>query len=743
MPNRTLLRSFAGGEITPEMYGRLDISKYQTGLSKSSNFLILPHGPASRRPGFEFVAETRFSAKRSRLLPFAFSDEETVVLEVGDTYLRFFLNGSALLEPNITVFSVAGDQVNTATPHGFAVGDGVFIGGRFLNVGAVVSTSAFKVVDQAGNPAAPTGFTVARVYTLASPYAEADLFNLHYAQDSSVLTICYNRKPAYELRRLSAASYTLTQVSFTPPTAPPAPSIARYKPTAGADEAQAYLYTYVTAEGVESLPSAVVSTANALQIAGNTNVVSWATVPGAARYNVYKMRGGVYGYMGSTTDLTVTDNNILPDVNKTPPEDVYTLNGGTTDYPNAVTYHEQRRWFAGTLGKPQTLWATRNGSSANLTSSLAVQDDDALEFKIGARQQNAIRHLLPLADLIALTVGGEFRIFSDNAPSITPTSLSVKPQGYTGASNVQPALTSSSILYVQSQGSRVRELAYSWESQVYRSIDVTIMAPHLFNGHTVVDMAYSRAPVQMLWCVRSDGALLAFTYVPEQQVSAWHQHHTDGAFESVTVVAEGGEDVLYVVVRRTVAGRQVRYIERLRSRDFVDQADAYFVDCGVTYRGAPVQTLSNLFHLEGRQVQILADGAVHPTRTVEDGQITLDYPASVVHIGLQYTSDLVTLPLSFEGAPASGQGFMKNVNSLAMRVSQSSLVRAGPTFDDLVDFPARDVEDPYGKPPALRSSELRFDISPDWNSDGTICVRQDQPLPLTVLSIGVDVAAGG
>ena len=183
-----------------------------------------------------------------------------------------------------------------------------------------------------------------------------------------------------------------------------------------------------------------------------------------------------------------------------------------------------------------------------MAASVPTQDDDALEFRIASRQQNAIRHLVPLSDMLALTVGAEFRIFADNAPSISPTSLSIKPQGYSGASNVQPVVTSSSVLYVQAQGSRVRELAYNWESSSYRSVDASIMAPHRFNGHTIIQLAYSRAPDQIAWAVRDDGVLLGLTYVPDQQVFAWHAHDTDGMFESICVVSEGNEDVLYAVV---------------------------------------------------------------------------------------------------------------------------------------------------------------------------------------------------
>ena len=208
-------------------------------------------------------------------------------------------------------------------------------------------------------------------------------------------------------------------------------------------------------------------------------------------------------------------------------------------------------------------------------------------------------------------------------------------------------------------------------------------------------------------------------------------------------MSEVNEDVLYAVVRRTIDGRSVRNIERLQSRQFTDQADAFFVDSGLSYDGAPTSSLSGLYHLEGEAVQVLADGAVVEGLTVANGAITLPYAASVVHVGLGYNSDMVTLPVAFEGAPAAGQFMKKNVNGVALRVTQSSLVKAGPSFARLTSFPDRDTADPYDSPPALRTALLRMSVGPSWADDGAVCIRQDAPLPLTVLSLALDVATGG
>lgn len=817
MSTKLLLRSFAGGEITPELAGRLDLVKYQTGLALARNFITLPHGPAVRRSGFEFIRAAGDSTRAVRILPFTFSAEQTAVLEFGHQYLRIHIGGATLLAPTAAAW------LTTTT---YAVGDLVAQGGSQYYCTTAHTSGTFATDLAAGKWYA---LPASGIYQIPTPYDGADLFDLHYTQSADVVTITHPSYATRELKRLGATTWTLTTLSFAAPNN--APTTVAVTATVAEDKnktTQKYVVTTVGPDGVtESLPSEPKAVSNNLTLAGNYNTITWDAVGGNTRYNVYKLRGGIYGYIGqarpntgattktistidrpgagdktvtvttsaahgfadqdlvliestgvstldgawvitvtgantftyeSVTDstdnattgtasipeLSIIDDNVLPDTTQSPPEDIIALNAGANDYPTATTYHEQRRFFAGTNDKPQVLWATRTGTESNLTSSIPSRDADGMELRIASNQYNKIRHLVALSDLIAFTEGGEFRIYSDSAPAITPTSVTIKPQGYAGASNVQPVVTTGSILYVQAQGSRIRELSYSWEANAYRTVDASIMAPHRFNGYTVQDLAYGRAPDSIAWAVRNDGVLLGMTYVPDQQVYGWHAHDTtDGAFESVCVVPEDNEDVLYAIVRRTIGASQLRYLERLRTRIFTAQADAFFVDSGLTYDGTPVTTLSGLAHLEGKTVDILADGAVHPRRTVAGGAVTLDYAASKVHIGLPMTSDLRTLPLALEGAAAAGQGTVKNVNKVHLRVSQSSVIKAGPTFDRLREYPARAVTDPYGSPPALRDGELTLSVDPSWNQDAAICVRQDLPLPLSVLSMTLEIQTGG
>jgi len=767
MPNtRTLQRSFAGGEVTPEFYGRIDDVKYQTGLATCRNFVVFPHGPVGNRAGTTYVREVKDSTKRTRLIPFTYSTTQTMVIELSPGYIRFHTQGGTLLS--------------------------------------------------GGSP-----------YEISNPYAEADLFDIHYVQSADVLTLTHPNYAPRELRRLGATSWTLTTISFTAPISAPGGVSASASGHSTAKYDYTYLVTSVAADGVsESEASSTSTTSGNLLETGGIVTISWSSVSGASRYNVYKLQGGIYGYVGETTSTSIVDDNIAPDLGKTPPTYDSVFNG-SGDYPGAVSYFEQRRIFAGTTNQPQNIWMTKSGTESDMSYSLPIKDEDRIAFRVAAREANTIRHIVPLTEMILLTSAAEWRVTSVNSDAITPTSVSVKPQSYVGANNVQPIIVNNSLIYAAARGGHIRELGYNWQANGYITGDLSIRAPHLFDQHTISDMAFSKAPYPIAWFVRDDGKLLGLTYMPEQQIGAWHQHDTDGEFESVCVVAEDADDVAYFVVKRDIDGSEVRYIERMAGRWFDSAENAYFVDCGGEFDGTntsatsmtisggtdwdadedltltasagtfttggsdvgdaivitdtdgvkytltissvssttvatvrtdktiPValratatttwafarNTITGLTWLEGETLNVLADGAVHPQRQVSSGEITLDAPAVVVKAGLPIVADLQTLPLALQ-IDGLGQGRMKNVNQVFLRVSDSSGVYVGPSLSLLTQYKQRSTE-PYGSAPDLKSEELRMSISPSWGDSAQIWVRQSDPLPITVVGMTLEVSIGG
>lgn len=683
---KNLLRSFAAGEITPELFGRVDLDQFQTGLALCRNFITLPHGPAMNRAGTAFVLATKNSATRSRLIPFTFSTTQTMALEFGVGYIRFHTNGQTLLTADGTA-----------------------------------------------------------IYEVATPYAEADLFDLHYVQSADVMTIVHPNYPPMELRRLGASNWTLTTISFVSSVATPAaPTAVATHGTTGTPNFVDYTYliTALSSTGEESLASATSTCNNDLTLAGYFNTITWAASPGAVRYNVYRKFQGVFAFAAQTEDLSIVDNNITPDTGTTPPELTNPFNG-PNNYPGAVSYEQQRRVFASTITLPQSMWMTRTGTESNLSSSTPSRDTDALVFRIAAREANTIRHIVPLSQLVLLTSSAEWAVTANGSATqaLTPSTLSVQPQGYTGSSNVVPVTVSNSLLYAMALGGHVGEMTYNYYAGGYVTQDISLMAPHLFDFFTIVDMAYSKAPYPIMWCVSSNGTLLGLTYSPANKISAWHHHDTDGLFESVCVVTEGKESVLYAIVQRTVQGAQVRYVERMHSRQVEVLTDSFFVDAGVLATGTGLTSVSGLDHIEGKTVSILADGAVQPQQVVTNGTVALQHAANIVAVGLPITADLQTLPFSF-AAQGYGQGALKNVNKVWLRVHNSSGIFAGPSLDELIEYKQRTTE-PYGSPPAMITGVIELDMSPGWDDDGSVFIRQSDPLPLIVASMTIEAAIGG
>jgi hypothetical protein len=684
MSDKSLTRSFAGGELSEQLFGRLDLGKYQTGLARCLNFIVTPQGPIENRPGFEFVRATKSNGV-ARLIPFTYSSDQTLVIEIGVGYFRFHTEGATVLS--------------------------------------------------AGVP-----------YEVAHTYTAAELFDIHYVQSGDVLTLVHPAHAPAELRRLGATSWTLTAISFVPAIATPAaPTAQAFGPGGGVPITHYYVTTALGPGLEESLPSPVDGASQDLTITGNYINVFPAAVAGAVRYNIYKRQNGLYGYIGQveTGGYTLDDFNITPDMSMTPPM-VNTPFSGAGEYPGAVGYFEQRRCFAGSTNSPQTLWATRSGTEKNLGYSIPTRDDDSITARAAARKADTIRHLLPFNDLLALTSGSVWKIAAPDGGALAPANISIKPQTYVGASNVQPVATSMSILYAPARGGRVREINYEWRSQSYAATDVSVMAPHLFDYKTIVDMAYSENPHQILWAVRSDGVLLGMTYSPEHDVKAWHQHTTAGLFESVCVVAEGAEDAVYVVAKRTINGGLVRYVERMHSRNFAALEDCFFVDAGSTYDAAAATVISGLTHLAGETVSILADGGVEPQQVVSNtGTITLSAAASTVHIGLPYNSDAKGMPLAMEAVQGLGQGVLKNIGKANLRVYQSSSLKVGPAFTKLREYPQRTSSVDWGSPPPLLSGMVAVNLSAMWGQEGQWCLRQSDPLPVTLQAICLEFAVGG
>lgn len=360
-----------------------------------------------------------------------------------------------------------------------------------------------------------------------------------------------------------------------------------------------YIYgvtSIAESDGTESEVSAQGSVFAGVPTSDNPNIITWAAVTGASGYNVYRYVNGVPGFIGTTPNTTFSDINIQPDFASQPPVMLTDVGGdplfstSSLFWPAVISYYQQRLCFAATLSQPTTVWMSRTGAFDNFTVNTPVQDSAAIEFVVAGKQAQPIIALMDLQKLIIHTAAAEYACSGNQAGAITPTAISIVQQGSSGTALPAPVVIGNTTLFIQARGAQLRDLRFNIQSYTYASRDLTIFSTGLFNDLTIVDMDWQQIKDSIVWCAMSNGQIYGNTYIPEQDIWAWHQHTTSGEVNNVCVVPESGSDILYVAVDRTngLSEDHSIFLEKLAPRDYVDTiyySDFIGCDCSLSYNG--------------------------------------------------------------------------------------------------------------------------------------------------------------
>ena len=526
------LTNFTSGELSPRLDGRNDLAKYSSGCSTLENLVVYPHGSAARRPGTNFVAEVANSTKKTRLIPFEFSTTQTYMLEFSNLKIRVFKDNGAVLEGDKTISAItkANPAVVTATSHGYDNGDEVLISGvggmtevngkRFLV--ADKTTNTFELQDKDAVDINSSSFTTYtsggvsnKVFEITTPYLEAELFDLKFAQSADVMYICHPNHEVEKLSRTGHTSWTLTDVDFTKgPFLDPNTTTTTLTPSNASTGSRTITASAVT--GING-GSGFLATDVGRQIHFNSGY-------------------GVITARASTTEITVNVTVAFANANAITNWYLGAFSD-TTGHPSCVTFFEQRLAFAATINNPQTVYFSKSGDYENMDANLGgtIADDDAIIYTIASNQVNAIRFMTATRTLIIGTAGGEFAVSGGGTDSaITPTNILIKKQSNHGAANIDAISVGNATLFLQRARRKIRELAYNFDVDGYVAPDMTILAEHITEGG-LTQVAYQQEPNQIIYATREDGELVGLTYQREQQVTAWHRHIFGGRFGIATI----------------------------------------------------------------------------------------------------------------------------------------------------------------------------------------------------------------
>lgn len=771
--------NFSGGELSPLLWGRTDLPLFAVGLRQAKNFFISRQGMAVSRPGTTFIRKAKSTV--ARLIPFVQSDSVSYVL---------------VMDANGTCY--------------------------------VISNGA------------DTGST------FAHPYTASQLRDVRYAQVGDVMTLTHPSHAPRELR-LQAGTWTLSTVDFTlvptrfVDTLTPNQAVSTsnfrlvqegtgYLVDSGAAKLREWRYmvsavvrevgtmrtfetraqlvteylansSLITSSGpggsLYTLPAdgrLALSSSHPLTL--RRSYASDATYAGqyvVLGYNIFRGRGGLYGFVGSTVSFDFTDVGDEPDYRLQPPrgKDPFTYveslppyGSAVNDWPGAVSFFEERRVFAGSGTRPGFLFFSASGSYRDFDDeSLLPVATQALTYELAARRREKVRDLVHLRRLLAFTGASVWSVGGSGGEPLSPETLPlVQVEDEVGAAGPSPLVVDGMALYVRAKGRGVRALVAD-DTGGFSPRDVSFHADHLFRGEsqllagstgarTIVEWAYQEDPWGVVWAVRDDGVLLSLTPMRDTGAFAWAQQESFGeqrvlvgdeptavtkaTFTSVCVVPEGNEDGVYVLVRRNT--NEPLYLERFNSRVAgVGPEVLAAVDSAKTYTNAGAYVEGDLpayaphlagwdVYITGPDVEPMGPVTVGPTGTVTlPRRVDANYTdpltgvtSVLLYVGLPYQCDLELLDVVTTDSRAK----QKTVVQVGFEVDNAVGLHLGQDADHLVEWRQRRVADSYGAIGAATELVV-VPVNGKWDRAARAFLRQTLPAPVTVTGILREVDVGG
>lgn len=681
--------SFAAGEVEPGLWGREDMTFSDKALSHIENAFIRKTGGFQKRTGTGWVGDAASHTTKSRLLGFDYGLDQAYAIEMAHEVIRFIRGGA--------------------------------------------------VLEDGGSP-----------YSISSPYTSDQLADIGFASARDVMYLNHRSVVPKRLVRSGDVNWAISDTPFAPTEEAPTVNSVVFNSTDSGSGSASVGSTYVCTvvndlTGEESLgANPFLSTGGSGTQTGTVTITFDSAPDTDKRYRVYKdakSQKGIYGFIGETAKATFIDTGFSPVITDVPPSDRQPF-ATSGNYPECVSFHQQRLVFASTDNAPDLIEFSRSALFANFTLSRPSKATDSMALSINDDQAQRVRHLISLRGLLVMTTAGLWVLegTGDNR-ILVPGEVSNDPQiKRRGASNVKPVVIGKAGIYTVRDRRTVRDVGYSFADEGYVGVELSAPSFHLFESARIVDMAYAEHPHSVIWFILDDGSAVTLTYMREHEVFGWCRQTTLGSFESVTVLEEndGSFSAPYFVVKRTIGGVLRRFIERMHERDVSTMQSGIFMDCSLSYSGDPVSTVVAPHLASQDGLVALADGSVLTDLTADgSGNVALSDGSteySEVHLGLPFSTTVRTLPFSATTSAGSGAAKRKVASEVAVRVHRTLTFKARCyTADAYATLPPYQEFIPhlpqfYGGQLVRHSGIARVPLSGTWDEDGMIELVSDQPI---------------
>lgn len=634
------------------------------------------------------------------------------------------------------------------------------------------------------------------VYEIDSPYDTTELSELRFAQKFDTLYIVHGSHAPMQLVRYSSDKWVLSEIDFDEPayldentsaiTMDPAgvtgsvtitASSASFASTdvgrairfkSGEDSTDAQVYTGTGtqtnfdipfypqgASDIEVYLVAATGVRTLQTVPTNYSItdgqVDMVTAPSSSEKLIVQRANtgsgewgwGIITAYSSTTQVTVSIQKDLGGANASL---MWRLGAwsDTTGWPKSVALHEGRLWMGNTATQPQTFWASKIGVLTNFQPDNAlykgdVDDETGFTFTLGGNKSQAITWLAGKTNMVIGTTNGIYSVRPSSTGAISALNITARKEVDIPCEFKEPAETFNQIIFIERLKKRIYSLTYSFNIDGYQPSELTLLSDHLGQVYTFEELAFQDVPSRVLWVRRSNGTLVACTYLPDQEVIGWTRHTIGGTspvVNSLCTIAGEAFSELWMNISRTINGSTKQYVEFLTEEFYNDdKADATFSDSSLKYTGASTSVITGLDHLEGQSVSVLNNGSVESNKTVSAGSITLTNASTKAIIGLSYTSELRSLSIETGTMSGTSQGQISRIFQSVVRFYETLGGKVGYDSSNMETLPYRSPGDLMDTSSTLYSGYKILEFPYGYDNELKLYVQQPQPLPMTVLGV--------
>ena len=678
---------FSSGEISPFLLGNTQAEGYKNGVAELYNMVALAQGPASSRDGSLFIGEAG-NPDDIRMIPFNVSRGDDYVIELGPLYMRIYNkdgrvdlnNHNHIDDPTFAREFFLWNDVSTGGSVTFSHS---LLAVHLNNLTGSLIASINQNMDDV--PVAHLG----NVHDLTGTFAGDGALHIEIGTSEGLADVLdVTVSVAGDFSFPTTPTEENNWIQFTNTGAPNSTATLLYPKYEEIGMAIELVTPYL-AEELAGIQYEMISSTGVLILAHSNHPPAQITL------------------------LVGIDFQYDPIIFDTPPTD-WVFN----NYPNVVTIFQGRLWLARTPDKLQTFWASQSGDYYNFDKGTGL-DNEGLEFDLAA--QGEIEWMVGQKDLMLGTDLGEHRITAQSGV-IKPSDIDIRQQSAYGSAAIQALNIGDQVLYVSPDNLKVRALTFDAFQQGWYSPDITWISEHITRAG-IKEIHFARDPSTLILCLLNDGTVAVCTYDNSQKALGWALFDL-GSLDIVSMAVVNSSNGSIIIG----AGKQGNGVMSLLLSPS-SLAVAANMDSAIIRPVEAGNIVTGLEHLEGMEVAVKVNNAVHPSKTVVGGQITLDYTDTLAIVGLAFTSRLKTLPLDVGSSNGSGSGNLKHWAKIYIRLIDS----ANPKING-VRPPTREAITPMNEVQPNATVDIQ---ATDLGRTRTaqITIEQDLPLQLTILNL--------